>query len=151
MMATDGTALLLVRMGEERFALPIADVLEVLDAPLITPLPLLPAGVVGQCALRERLLTVVDGASLLGVRRHEGRGTLLVLEADGLRFGMLVDDVLDLVRVQQEQWRSVPATGAATTGLAGVLDLGTGLAGVVEMAGLRAQVLARLLTAEQTR
>jgi len=142
-----GTSLLLVRLGSEYFALPIGDVLEVLDTPTITSLPLLPAGVIGQCAIRERLLTVLDGAALLGVPRGGGGGTLLVLEAEGTRFGMLVDDVEDLVRVDPERWRSVPQTGAATTGLAGVLDLDGRLAGVVEMAGIRAQVVAKL-TAE---
>ena len=142
-----GTSLLLVRLGGEHFALPIGDVLEVLDTPTITSLPLLPAGVIGQCAIRERLLTVLDGAALLGVPRSGQGGTLLVLEAEGTRFGMLVDDVEDLVRVEAERWRSVPQTGAATTGLAGVLDLEGRLAGVVEMAGIRAQVVAKL-TAE---
>ena len=141
-----GTSLLLVRLGGESFALPIGDVLEVLDTPIITTLPLLPAGVIGQCAIRERLLTVLDGAALLGVPRRAQSGTLLVLEAEGTRFGMLVDDVEDLVRVEPEQWRSVPQTGTATTGLAGVLDLGGRLAGVVEMAGIRAQVVAKLTT-----
>ncbi len=145
--STAGTSLLLVRLGGEYFALPIGDVLEVLDTPTITSLPLLPAGVIGQCAIRERLITVLDGAALLGVPRGTGGGTLLVLEAEGTRFGMLVDDVEDLVRVDPERWRSVPQTGAATTGLAGVLDLDGRLAGVVEMAGIRAQVVAKL-TAE---
>lgn len=139
-----GATLLLVRLGSEYFALPIGDVLELLDSPTITTLPLLPAGVIGQCAIRERLLTVLDGAALLGVPRGDGRGTLLVLEAEGTRFGVLVDDVEDLVRVEPERWRSVPQTGAATTGLAGVLDLGGRLAGVVEMAGIRAQVVSKL-------
>jgi len=142
-----GTSLLLVRLDDEHFALPIGDVLEVLDTPTITSLPLLPAGVIGQCAIRDRLLTVLDGAALLGVPRAWHGGTLLVLEAEGTRFGMLVDDVEDLVRVEPERWRSVPQTGAATTGLAGVLDLDGRLAGVVEMAGIRAQVVAKL-TAE---
>ena len=40
--------LLLARIGAETFAFPLAEVLEVTDAAEVTPLALLPVGVVGQ-------------------------------------------------------------------------------------------------------
>lgn len=143
-----GDRLLVVRVGSERFALPLADVVEALDAPEVGAVPLAPPGVVGQCAHRGRLLPVVDLGALVGVQRGGGAGALLVLALDRERAGLLVDDVLDAVVAHPSMRRPVPATGADAAGmLDALLDLPSGLAALVDTGVLRASVLARL-TAE---
>ena len=136
---------LTVRVGTERFAFAIADVVEALDAPRLQGVPLAPAGVLGQCRVRDRLLPVLDSGVLLGVPRAGGAGALLVLEAEGERVGLLVDDVLDTELAHPSTWRPIPATGAPASGhLAAVLTLPSGLAALVDLGTLRATILARL-------
>ncbi len=136
---------LLVRVGSERFALPLADVLEVVDAPTIEEVPLLPSGVSGQSVQRGRLMPVLDFGPLVGVSRAGGEGVLLVLAAESERVGLLVDDVVDVASAPASAVRPVPATGSASVAmLRGVLALEGGLAGLVDADVLRATVLARL-------
>lgn len=139
--------LLLVRIGAETFAFPLAEVLEVIDAAEVTPLALLPKGVVGQSIYRDRLLPVIDGGTLLGVPRTAPTGVLLVLVVDGERVALWADDVIDMVTVDPQLFRAVPAgSGASATMLRGVLDLGAVIAALVSMDDVRAFVRARLMT-----
>ena len=154
------TRLLLVEVGAELFALPVADVLEAVDAPVVAPLALLPRGVAGQCAHRERLLTVLDAGVLFGVPRAGAdgrvddesvaakvRGTLLVIDADAERFGLLVNDVIDITEADAKAWRAVPATSAPDGRmLRALLALEQGLAALVDMDALRAAALSLLTT-----
>lgn len=138
--------LLLARIGAETFAFPLADVLEVAEAPAVTPLPMLPAGVVGQSVHRGRLLPVIDAGALLGVPRTSPTGVLLVIDIDGERAALWADDVLDMVTVEPRMRRPVPAgSGPAGALLAGVVYLGPGIAAMVAMDEVRATVRARLL------
>lgn len=137
--------LLLVRVGAERFAFPLAEVIEATEAGEVTPLALLPQGVAGQCLYRDRLLPVIDGGTLLGVPRMSAAGVVLVIDMDGDRVALWVDDVVDMVPLEEERVRAVPA-GSGTSGavLRGVVHLGDGIAALVSMDGVRASVRARL-------
>jgi chemotaxis signal transduction protein len=139
--------LLLARVGTETFGFPLAEVLEVTEAHGLTPLALAPAGVAGQCVYRDRLLPVIDGGTLLGVRRTAPVGVLLVLAVDGERVALWADDALDMVTVEEDRLRPVPAgSGAAGAMLRAVVDLGQGIAALVSMDDVRASVRARLMT-----
>lgn len=143
-----GDRVLLARIGAERFAFPIAEVVEAVDAPRVDPVALAPAGVVGQCSHRGRLLPVLDGGALLGVSRIGGAGALLVFATGGETIGLLVDDVLDAELAHPAQRRPVPQTGSASSGhLAGLLALPTGLAALVDLGILRATIRSRLASA----
>jgi chemotaxis signal transduction protein len=135
---------LLVGVGGERFALPLADVREAVDAPVVTALPLMPAGVVGQCEHRGSLLAVLDAGALLGVARAGGAGALLVMDAGATRFGLWVDDVLDAVAVEPARAHAVPTGSSAPGVLRAVLDLESGLAGLVDTDLVRGAAHARL-------
>lgn len=138
--------LLLARIGAETFAFPLASVLEAAEAPEVSPLALLPPGVAGQCVHRGRLLPVIDAGALLGVPRDDARGVLLLVDIDGERAALWVDDVLDMAILEPHQRRPVPAgSGVAGAMLDGVADLGTGIAALVAMDDLRATVRARLM------
>lgn len=139
--------LLLVRLGGECYALPLAEVREVTEAPAVTPLPLLPRDVAGQAPHRDRLVPVLDAGALLGTPR-DGRtaGVLLHLDVGGDAAALWADDVLDVAEVTEGQWRPAPSGGRAAALLAGVVDLGDRIAAVVAMDALRATVRARLTT-----
>ena len=139
--------MLLARLGRELFAFPIGDVLEAFESPDVSPLALAPAGMLGQCTHRDRLVPVLDAGALLGVPREDGAGVLLLIETDAGRVALRVDDVLDMVNVEPSRRRVLPATGGIMTAmLEDVIDLGGGIAGSVAMDALRAAMAARLTT-----
>jgi chemotaxis signal transduction protein len=138
---------LIAQVGNERFAFPLADVMEVTEAPTIVPIALAPHGMTGQCVHRDRLMPVLDAGALLGVPRANVSGVLLLIETEAGRAALCVDDVVDMVTVAQSQRRALPASGgAAVLMLAEVYHLADGIAGAVAMDALRAAMLARLTT-----
>lgn len=99
--------MLVTRVGAEHFALPLGAVLEALDGAEVTVLPLVPRGVLGQCAHRGALLPVLDPHVVLGAAREAPVGTVLVLVADE-PFALAVDDVTDMVAVEPRARRALP-------------------------------------------
>ena len=88
------------RSGRERFCLPVLDVEEVLDWPLVTRLPLAPAYVVGIFNLRGSIVPVVDIAFSearrpdLTPRHVVVAGLAAEGERDYLRIGIAADEVI---------------------------------------------------------
>jgi chemotaxis signal transduction protein len=61
------TQLFAFRMGERAYALPASCIDAVAPAPVVTPVPTVPAHVAGIVHLRGRILAVVDLAAVLGL------------------------------------------------------------------------------------
>lgn len=128
---------LIARAGDEQFAFPLASVLEALDGADVSPLPLLPAGVLGQCAHRGALLPVLDPAAVLGSSLAGAVGTVLVMVADE-PFAIAMDDVTDMATIEDAARRAAPA-GADRGGMIAALAAHEGLlVGLVEPRALRA-------------
>ncbi len=103
------TRVLVARLGHERIAIDVAVLAEVLDAPEIQPLPLVPPGVLGQLGWRGGFVPVLDPGVLLGVPRsaQPGRGAALVLRDVGA--ALWVDDAEDVWAPEEAERRPVPA------------------------------------------
>jgi purine-binding chemotaxis protein CheW len=97
------------RSGRERFSLPVLDVEEVLEWPLVTRLPLSPAYVLGIFNLRGAIVPLID------IALTEGRRTGLLpkhvvvasLRGDGghddLRLGIAADEVVGTYSVNESE------------------------------------------------
>ncbi len=141
---------LVARVSDEVFALPLSAVTEAVDAPEVTPVPLAPDGVLGQCVHRGALLPVLDPRVLLGTARSGGPGTLLVMPGAapaGAPYGIWVDDLSDMVSVEAIARRPLPHGADRTGMLTGLLVVDDLLAGVVNLDALNAAAHA-LLTSE---
>ncbi len=88
--------LFLFALGDERFAVDVRAVDEVLESPAITPVPGAPHAVAGVCRYGEGSLGVVQAGTLLGVDGALSRSVLVMRRGDE-RVGLLVDDVEDVV------------------------------------------------------
>ena len=119
-----------VHLGRERYAVPIANVLEVADLGDVAPVPGAQAAVLGVCNLRGQVMPVLDLSLLLGVETEERAHRLLVTEDGGRRAGLAVDLVTDVE----------PLPAAAEEGgspyLRGAALLDGALVGVVDVAAL---------------
>ena len=85
---------LVVNMGGRRYALPLADVAEVVRLVVVTPLPDPPPGVAGAINVRGRLVAVLDPERHLSSGEEDLRDGFIVLTNAGSRpVGLVVDSV----------------------------------------------------------
>ena len=89
------TDVVLVHLGGCRYALPLTSVVEVGRPPGLTRVPGVPGFVGGVANWRGRVLAVLDLRGLLsaGPPARDRRSRLVVVQADGVRVGLLVDAV----------------------------------------------------------
>ena len=131
-MFRDGPERLLVfRVGPERFALRLASVDEVIDAPPVQALPDSASGVLGITALRGELMSIFDPRPLLHVG-GQVHGAALLFVRDGRRIGLAIDDVYDAITVEPDELMPAPGADASDGILAGVVRRGTELVAVLD-------------------
>jgi purine-binding chemotaxis protein CheW len=88
------------RLGDESFALPVAQVLEVADLGALAPVPGAPPSVLGVRNLRGQVLPVIDLATVLGTARAQEAEKLVITEEAGRRAGFAIDEVTDVAELQ---------------------------------------------------
>ena len=83
------------RIGSRRFALPVAQVREIVRADSPTPVPHPPYAVLGVFNLRGRVVPLLDLRSRLGLPRRaiDADSRIVVVESEARRIGILVDSV----------------------------------------------------------
>jgi len=126
------TAYLMVHAGGNPYGLPLADVLEVLEAPDIVPVPGAHPALRGVSPVHGRLVPRVDLAALLAGRAPEGGAppTIVVVRGAGRTVAFEVDDVdlamQDDVLPLPDAWEGPSAVGAARHGdrLVPLLEVG---------------------------
>lgn len=145
-MFRDGPERVLVfRVGAERFAVRLAEVDEVMDAPAVRPLPDRRAPMLGIATLRGELVSVYDARPLLDLTAApaETDGSAMLLFARGAkRVGLAIDDVFDAITVEPDDLRSAPGTEAADGILIGVVRRDRDLIGVLDAGALLDAALA---------
>lgn len=133
---------LVARVGEERIALDVLALREVLDAPMITPIPLAPAGLCGQLAFRGGVLPILDASALLGLPSGGVAGAALVLR--DVPAALAVDDVEDVWTLAPEDRHVVPAGTDRRGILRALLRRGDRVVAQVDAVALAALALATL-------
>jgi len=104
-----GIELCLVRVGATTFGVPIQRMLEILGAPAIQPVPLAPSFIGGMLHYRGEALTAVSLRSLLDMPHYEGQPDVVVLESPDGCFGLLVDEVSEVMTMQPEWMQNNPS------------------------------------------
>ena len=101
------------RAAISRFAAPIDRVREVLPSVALTVLPSAPATVAGILELRGEALAVIDlGCLLTGHRKPMNIGQRIIILTQKQRaFGVLVDEVDDLIEIQDQVLRNIEGSG----------------------------------------
>jgi chemotaxis signal transduction protein len=124
-----------VRVADEHYALPVADVLEVAELGDVTPVPGARAAVLGVRNLRGQVLPVVDLATLFELPQPDPE-RIVIAEHGALRAGFAVDSVAGVEQLPEasEEVDSRHLLGAALAGdtLVGVIDVGSVLGEVQE-------------------
>lgn len=119
---------LLVDLGEERYALPVEDVLEVGYAPEPSPLPGSPDAVLGLQNVRGGVMPVLDLGVLLGGAASQPRAATVIVEHAGRSAALSVDAFVDVALLEEQLDRPEPAplrwSALLDGSLVGVCDTG---------------------------
>jgi purine-binding chemotaxis protein CheW len=93
---------LIARIAGQQIALPAGVVGSVVEVDAITPVPLAAPHVAGLAALRSRVLTIIDSYAALdlGFAPREGILQAVVVTIDNHAYGLLVDEVEDVVSIE---------------------------------------------------
>jgi purine-binding chemotaxis protein CheW len=129
-------AVLLVRLGERAYGLPLASVERVLPMAYVLPLPESSDGLMGMLNLHGQVLPVIDPRARLGLPSPQvaAEHRLLLLRGRA-PFLLWVDDVQEVVSVSAEELSAVPAEMASPL-VPRVLRLGENLVQVLAPAAL---------------
>jgi purine-binding chemotaxis protein CheW len=123
-----------IRVAEETYAMPVANVREISDLGELTPVPGVRPEVLGVRNLRGQILPVIDLAMLLGVARTASPSRLLVAEADGKAAGLAIDEVSGV-----DELTEPPDEGDSDL-LTGTILEGGDLIGVVNVSSVFAEL-----------
>ena len=111
---------LLVRLGERQYGLPIASVERVLPMAYVSPLPDVGEGLLGMLNLHGQVLPVLDPRPLLGLPTPAPAAEhRLVLLSSTTRFLMWVDMVEEVVTCPHDSMSEIPSHHANPAGSIG--------------------------------
>jgi chemotaxis signal transduction protein len=116
-----------LRVGRERYAVPIENVLEVAELGSLSALPGAGAAVLGVRNLRGQVLPVFDLARVLAITGDAALPRVVVAEHEGRLAGLAVDEVTDVVALAGETEQAEAEYLSGTTledgQLVGILDI----------------------------
>jgi purine-binding chemotaxis protein CheW len=116
-----------LRVGAERYALPVADVRSIVDMEGLAPVLGMPATVLGLRTLDGALLPVFDLAALLGASGGVPTRIVVVEPRGKAEVGLAVDEVLDVAELPPLD------EGSASERLRGTTLLDSVLVGAIDL------------------
>jgi purine-binding chemotaxis protein CheW len=112
--------LLVVRIGEECFGVPLEAVDELVESPVLRSVPGAPDSLLGLFTLGDALLPLYSPAAILGAGARDER-VALVMRGGQARLALAVDDAEDVIAVSLADVRDAPRTGRHDDVVLGVI------------------------------
>jgi len=123
--AAEEMQLVVFSLGREEFAVEVTQVREIMRMEEITRMPKSPHFVEGIINLRGQIIAVVELAKRLNLEAGERDSDtrIIVVEAEDIKVGMIVDSVSEVLRVDAEEVEPSPtlATDISSAFLQGVV------------------------------
>lgn len=126
-------------LGEERFALRLREVEEVVRVPAITLIPGVHPAVLGAVARHGEVLPILDLRRLLGFQEapHNPESRVVVARHEDIRAGLLVDRVEDIVTIPERLLRpAVPGGETVPSFLLALAGDGAAMLRILDLAAL---------------
>lgn len=116
----------MVRIGAERFAVPLESVDELVESPHLRTVPGAPEPLLGLFTLGDALLPLYSPATILGAEAA-GEQVALVMRGGRSRVALAVDDADDVISVSLADVLEAPRTGRHDDVVLGVIWHGSEL------------------------
>ncbi|HSA62127.1 MAG TPA: chemotaxis protein CheW [Nitrospiraceae bacterium] len=132
----------LITIGGELFAIDLRHVREVFELESITPVPGMPASLVGVANLRGTVVPLADLRPSLGVASSAAPKYAVVVRHGAQQVGILIDDVPEIRTIHQDDMLAASTRGV-TDGrpfLSGLVKIENRMSGMVEVSRLLASV-----------
>ncbi|MDT8716487.1 purine-binding chemotaxis protein CheW [Clostridium sp. 19966] len=102
--------LIVFNLGLEEYAVNISYAHEIMRIPRITPIPGVPGFVQGVINLREKIIPIFDLKQRFNMDKGKlgADSRLLILDLDGIKAGIIVDDVSEVIRVDSSSIEHLP-------------------------------------------
>ena len=124
-------------LGREEYCVPINQVREIIRYTGATMLPGAPKYFEGIINLRGKIIPVIDLAAKFGVAGAGGERQALIVDLGDKQFGLLVDQVSEVLRLKDTEIEAAPATMAGGGSfIRGIGKTGTRLLILLELANL---------------
>ena len=137
---SDLVSMLLFRIGEERYAVLLADVREIFQEYAVTPIPCTPPYVLGVTNVRGEILSVTDAAQLMGIGKTVGplgrRPPAIVVNREGVSTALVAEEIGDIVEVADAAIEP-PVTiidRTQATFIAGTVEVADTMVGLIDVA-----------------
>ena len=97
--------LVVFTLGSEEYAIHISYAQEIIRVPKLRKIPGTPEFVEGVFNLRDNVISVVDLKKKFGMGQTEKNNDnrLLVVDLEGMKFGIIVDDVTEVIRIDENE------------------------------------------------
>ena len=98
-------------LGNERYAISITDVEEIIRLTEITPVPKAPDFIEGIINLRGRVIPVADLKKRinLGEATYDDKTRIIVVMLNDKRMGLIIDKVEEIIRIESDNIEQAPA------------------------------------------
>lgn len=98
------------RVSDEVYGIDIMDIKEIIKPREVTEVPRAPVFVSGILSLRGTIIPIIDMRRRLGLDSHEptGKERIIVIKNSPSFSGLLVDEVIQVVQIQQETVEAAP-------------------------------------------
>ncbi len=98
------------QLGEQRYAIPVAEIAQLIEMVAITPIPNAPGIVVGVINVRGKVVPIIDLRQRLGLSTLDyGLHTpIVLLDLESLMLGIVVDKVLQVQEISSDMWETPP-------------------------------------------
>jgi len=110
------TQLVTFRLGREHYGIPVDKVKEIIRPMEACPIPGMAGPVEGVINLRGEIIPVLRIHLVLGSRETEDEGgkkqRVIILESGEGRFGIVVDEVRDVVKVEDDEIKDSPGVSS---------------------------------------
>lgn len=109
---------LVVHVGKEKYALPLQDIIEIIQIDSITGMPGSPDEIKGIAMVRDQALLVLSLLSLLGRDISEEKARdIVIVECNGINYGLEIDEVEGIYCFDQEALQNVEDEDAELSGV----------------------------------
>jgi purine-binding chemotaxis protein CheW len=142
---------ILFRVGAEVFGIAIGKVLEILNPPVVNPLPEVPDYIAGVITLRGSVIPLVDMRKRFGLKPEPRKERAVVIRSGGEKVGLVVDEVIEIRGLEDKEISDPPAIfrGLRTEYMSGIAKTGSGVAIILDMERILSSVEKILISAER--